>query len=313
MNLYIKTILKWTLIMNLKKINGAIIINNKYGNASSKIEQKILRLIEEFSLLNVEIEVIKNDGNLMYIKSNSLHTKLKPYDFIIYLDKDRYTAKMIESYGFKLFNKSDFIELCDDKMSTHISVSSLGINMPDIVCAPLSFFNESENNDEQFVKEAIEKLSLPIVLKTVYGSLGDGVNKFNSYQEALDGYRKIKGVPCFFQKYINSNNSSIRVLVIDRQIVTAIKRINEVDFRSNCANNKSYSFDFKMPKQMIDDVNKLIKKYDIGYAGIDFIENENGYYFLEMNSNAFFNEAEKVSGKNIAKLYCEYILNEIKK
>lgn len=299
--------------MNLKKINGAIIVNNKYGNASKKIKQKIDRLIEEFSLLNVSIDVIKNDGNLIYISNNSLYTNLFPYDFIIYLDKDKYLAKMLEEYGFKVFNRPDFIELCDDKMLSNIYVSSLGINTPDTLSAPLAFFKENEEFDEQFVKEAINKLSLPIVLKTVYGSLGEGVNKFDSYEEALNGYRKIKGVPCFFQKYINSNNSSIRVLVIDKEIVASIERKNELDFRSNSDNNKSYSINFNMPKSMIDDVNKMINKFNIEYAGIDFTKDEKGYYFLEMNSNAFFSEVEKTTNINIAAIYCEYVLKAIKK
>ena len=297
--------------MSLNKIIGAIIVNPRYGTASLKIENKIARLKEEFSALNVSIDVIKNDGSLIFIKDNKLYTSLKPYDFIIYLDKDKYACNMLMQYGFKVFNKPSFIELCDDKMLSHIAVSKLGISTPNTMSCPLAFFKDNDDSDIEVINKAIDQLSLPMVLKTVYGSLGEGVNKVDDFASALDAYRKVKGTPCFFQQYIPSNNSSIRVLVIDKKIVYAIERINEIDFRSNAVNSCSSSRPFNMSKEFIADVNKMIDALDIEYAGLDFIISNNKHYFLEMNSNAFFSEVEKVSGINIAKLYAQYVLNNI--
>ena len=41
---------------------GIIIVNHQYGNASINIDYKIMRFKEEFSKLDIALEVIKNDA-----------------------------------------------------------------------------------------------------------------------------------------------------------------------------------------------------------------------------------------------------------
>ena len=43
------------------------------------------------------------------------------------LDKDKYISLMLEKAGLRLFNSSLAIELCDDKMLTHIILAKNGI------------------------------------------------------------------------------------------------------------------------------------------------------------------------------------------
>lgn len=293
--------------------SGAIIINNKYGAAQEKIIHKITRLKEEFSLLDVGIDVIKNDGMLFCIKDGIIVINIKPYDFIIYLDKDIYTAKALNNAGYHLFSDPSFMDLCDDKLLTHIEVSKLGINTPNIISSPLSFYYSEDDGDELFVEQVIKQLSLPFVFKLTYGSLGEGVHLVNSYSEGLKLYRKYKTTPHFYQQYIETANESIRVLIVDGKIVTCISRHNENDFRSNSVNGISTSKLYTPSESLLDDVNKLIEHFDIEYAGIDFlVDKNNKHYFLEMNSNAFFSHAEKISGLNIAALYAKYVLKNLK-
>lgn len=302
----------FNLIMNLKKIKGLIILNNKYGNAHKKIDEKVNRILYEFSLLNVDIDVKNNNGDLIGIIDNKIVSFIGDYSFIIYLDKDKYTSMLLEKYGYKVFNNSSFISLCDDKILTHIELSNLNINMPDIISAPLNFFNDHYESDEAFIKHVVKNLSLPVVFKTAYGSLAEGVSLASTYDEALALYFKNKNKPCFFQRYIEANNKSIRVLIIDKKVVATIERINESDFRSNNVDFKTSSRSIDLDNELKDIVNKLIAKFNIEYAGIDFVKsNDNKYYLLEMNSNAFFAEVEKVSGINAAKIYCIYILKSI--
>lgn len=290
---------------------GAIIINNKYGLAQKKIDHKTSRLTEEFSKLDVEIDVIKNDGHLFKLVNGELVSNIKPYNFIIYLDKDIYTAVSLKKLGYRLFTDPSFIALCDDKLLTHISISGLGIPTPNIISAPLSFYKEDEDIDNDFINKVIDQLGLPAIFKTVHGSLGQGVELLNSKEEALLTYRKYKGTPCFFQQYVDSLSSSIRVLVLDKKIVTIICRKNESDFRSNSVNGNGHSYLYSPSDELLEDVKKLIEYFDIEYAGIDFIVDEKGnHYFLEMNSNAFFSEAEKVSNINIAALIANYLIHQ---
>ena len=53
-------------------------------------------------------------------------------------------------------------------------------------------------------------------------------------------------------------------------------------------------------------VEKVLK---LDYCGIDVLTDKEGNrYICEVNSNAFFAEAERVCGVNIAKKYAEYLI-----
>lgn len=64
-------------------------------------------------------------------------------------------------------------------------------------------------------------------------------------------------------------------------------------------------------------LNLLCKKVsdilNLDYWGIDILFGPNGYPICEVNSNAFFGGIEKVTDKNVAKAYSEYIYSQIYK
>ena len=100
---------------------GLIVINS-YAQVGSYAHM-VSRLKEEFSLFDVEIEVKKAFELGLHLENDgSLKPSLKQYDFIIYLDKDPYIAKMIEQQGIRMFNKARSIEICDDKMETYLAL-----------------------------------------------------------------------------------------------------------------------------------------------------------------------------------------------
>ena len=58
---------------------------------------------------------------------------------------------------------------------------------------------------------------------------------------------------------------------------------------------------------------KIADILNIEYAGIDLLDDKNGQPILcEINSNAFFEEFEKVTGLNVAKAYAEMVIRKIK-
>ena len=114
-------------------MQGVIIVNQEVGHNRYKID----RLNEEFEKENVEITVLVNDGTLAKIENNNVVLNFTA-DFVIYLDKDIYLARFIEKCGIRMFNKADFIKLCDDKMLTHIKLSNSGISMPTTISSTLT-------------------------------------------------------------------------------------------------------------------------------------------------------------------------------
>ena len=87
-----------------------------------------------------------------------------------------------------------------------------------------------------------------------------------------------------------------------------MKRKNANDFRSNIElGGKGERFD--ADENLIALCEKVANLLGLDYCGIDVLTDENGErYICEVNSNAFFAEAERVCGVNIAKKYAELII-----
>ncbi len=289
-------------------MNGIIITNQEIGHNVYKIK----RYKEEFSKLGISLDVFVNDGTLAMIKDNELSINLPKCDFIIYLDKDIYLARILEKSGYRLFNKADFIKLCDDKALTNIACASRGIKMPDTITGPLFYSQELKEENFKFLDDVIAKLGLPLILKRVYGSLGLGVYLIKTKEELIEAYKEHCRAPILFQKYVGSSYGvSARVIIIDKKVVGGFIRYNKTDFRSNFGDNAS-SRPLKEGDKCFELASYIAKELDIEYAGIDFMFLESGEPILcEINSNAFFEEFEKVTGINVAKEYALMIKRKI--
>ena len=289
-------------------MNGIIITNQEIGHNVYKIK----RYKEEFSKLGISLDVFVNDGTLAMIKDNELSINLPKCDFIIYLDKDIYLARILEKAGYRLFNKADFIKLCDDKALTNIACASRGIKMPDTITGPLFYSQELKEENFKFLDDVIAKLGLPLILKRVYGSLGLGVYLIKTKEELIEAYKEHCRAPILFQKYVGSSYGvSARVIIIDKKVVGGFIRYNKTDFRSNFGDNAS-SRPLKEGDKCFKLASYIAKELDIEYAGIDFMFLESGEPILcEINSNAFFEEFEKVTGINVAKEYALMIKRKI--
>lgn len=279
------------------------IVVNAYIRNNSQIT-KANRLAAELKNLGTECEIIKN-VNLAEIASGKVLSV--KYDGVIFLDKDKAAARLLEKNGIKLSNSAKSIEVCDDKMLTHIELANSGIPMPDCVYAPLCYYEDAEISGG-FLNGVIDKLGLPLVAKKCFGSLGAGVSLIKSFEELKQYENENKLYAHFYQRFIGKGGEDIRVIVIGGEYVCAMKRKNENDFRSNIelgGKGERYEADEKL----IALCEKVAALLGLDYCGIDVLTDENGErYICEVNSNAFFAEAERVCGVNIAKKYAELII-----
>lgn len=289
-------------------MNGIVITNQEIGHNRYKIE----RFNEEFTKLGVNITCFVNNGSLMKIEDGKLVINLPKTDFVLYLDKDIYLARALERAGYRLFNKADFIKLCDDKNLTNLYCSNNGIRMPKTVCGPLFYSKKIGNENLTFLNYLESEFSYPFIMKKVYGSLGTGVFLIHDYDELLKLYTEHCREPLQFQEYIDkSYGKSIRIIIIDKQIVGGFLRNNESDFRSNFGTTAS-SKKINLPSNYVDFALKIANELKIEYAGIDILIGEDEQPILcEINSNAFFEEFEKVTKINVAKLYAEMVVRKV--
>ena len=164
----------------------------------------------------------------------------------------------------------------------------------------------------EFLDEIIDKLSFPMVVKKVYGSLGEGVFLAKDKEELVTLYKEICHSPVIFQRYVSSSKGkSIRVIVIDGKVFGAFIRKNGGDFRSNFGTTAGSEKLINADKY-IRFAGKIAEKLEIEYAGIDLLDDENGDIVMcEINSNAFFEEFEKTTGLNVAKAFAEMVVRKV--
>ena len=289
-------------------MHGIIITNQDIGHNAYKIK----RFTEEAKILGVSLTHLINDGTLAIIKDDNIIINLPKCDFVIYLDKDIYLARLLEQNGYRLFNKADFIKMCDDKNLTDIMCANKGIKMPKTICGPLFYSPELKEENLKFLDHVEKELGYPLVFKKVYGSLGMGIYLVNNKQELISLYKKHCREPLQFQEYISSSyGKSLRVLIIDQKVVGAFQRYNTSDFRSNFGETAT-SKEYKLEGKYLEIANKISKAFNIEYAGIDLLFGENDKPVLcEINSNAFFEEFEKTTKINVAKQFMEMVIKKI--
>ncbi|MBP5091496.1 MAG: RimK family alpha-L-glutamate ligase [Bacilli bacterium] len=291
--------------------NKGLIVVNSYEVFGS-VDHMCRRLKEEFAPHGISLDIKKASELALGIDEHSAVTPAKlPYDFAIYLDKDPYISILLERTGLPLFNSAAAIAKCDDKMQTYLALIGSDIAIPKTIAGPLRY---SEKENTAFLDE-VSKLGFPLVVKENYGSLGKKVYLARDMKELKTLEEKISYLPRLYQEFISSSaGEDLRVIVVGGKAVAAMKRrsING-DFRSNIAlggvGEKAHPSPLFL--EMAERVALLL---GLDYCGVDLLKGENGEPILcEVNSNAFIQGIEKVTGVNVAKAYASYICNKIYK
>jgi RimK family alpha-L-glutamate ligase len=290
-------------------MKGYILINAYSDNEDYLYQAHRLR--EEFSARGVEAEIVRNGCGIVSIGKDGKSTLAIRADFVVYLDKDKYTARLLEKGGVRLFNRAESIFTCDDKMVTHIALADNGIPMPESVPAPFCYTPSAAIAEEE-CRAIEEKLSLPVVVKCSYGSLGKEVFLAKDRAELSALADKLRFTPHFYQKYIaESKGKDLRVIAVGGCAISGMVRTSRGDFRSNMALGGSGE-----PFVLTEEVRVLAKKIaeilKLDYCGIDLLFGKDGFTVCEVNSNAYFGGTERVTGINIAAAYAEHIIACVK-
>jgi len=294
-----------------------VIITNAYW-LSDKLARIVKKYTEEFSKLGVVVDLIKNDQSLAYIGSDGeVVTSLTGqnsnvqgkegvgYDFVIYLDKEKHIARLLEKAGLRLFNSSKSIEVCDDKMCTNIALANEGVKMPLTISSPLMLTDY--RGEDIFLKHVKERLKTPLIVKENYGSFGRQVYLIKNERQLNKIRKKLKRIPHLYQEYIEeSHGRDMRVIVIGGKMIAAMERVSRGDFRSNI-DLGGKGKQIEVPKAYEEMAIRCAEILGLDYCGVDILFGKDGPVVCEVNSNAFFDTLQSVTGVNIAEHYAKYI------
>lgn len=274
-----------------------LILVNAYTQSETELNQP-KRLLNELSLLGVQAELHRN----LFVPPIG-----GAYDFCVYFDKDKYCARRLEQEGVRLFNRAEAIELCDDKMLTCLALS--GFPMPKTLAGPLCY-TEGALVSEELLDRVERELGYPVIVKECYGSLGKAVYKAEDRSELKTLCERVQKKPHLFQEFVSSSaGTDVRAIVVGDEVVCAMKRTSR-DFRSNIGlggTGEPYALDADGKSLCL----AVAKRLNLDYCGIDLLFSEKGFLVCEVNSNAFFGTAEKVTGVNVAQYYAKHIIRQI--
>lgn len=183
-------------------------------------------------------------------------------------------SRELEQKGIPIFNNAMVAEICNHKGKT---ISYVSANSP-VPVIPTETF-PSEALTAEFLKGRSGQ-----VIKAVDGHGGAQVF---SVEDSFSDIKKGIGSSDFVLQPMVRGAADVRVYVIGREIVGAVLRRPREGFKANYSlggEAESYT----LPGQAVKWVNQICCLFSFGLAGIDFLIDERGRFFL--------NEIEDVVG-----------------
>lgn len=199
--------------------------------------------------------------------------------YVINRTNDYKVAERFEKRGIRVFNPSAFSCLANDKQLCYDFMEKNGIEIM-----------QTRYSQPPFVKKP----------RNSHG--GRGVIMCGSEADYDESF--------VCQKPASELGKDLRVWVINDEIICAILRKNENDFRSNfCLGGEA------IPYELSDDETALVKKIIAlvkgDYYGIDFVFNGGKIVFNELEDTVGARMVYEKTDIDIIALYCRSIQNEI--
>jgi glutathione synthase/RimK-type ligase-like ATP-grasp enzyme len=225
------------------------------------IELVLINLSKKFNEEEFEKEVKKCD----IIYNNSAESfALEP-------------LKTIEEYGKKVIDTSKLYYYTEDKWMFYIKCRENKIPTPETILIP--------NNLTMARAELKEFGQWPVILKRIYGTRGEWVEKADDLNEAVAKVKSfwlkdIDKMPIIAQEYIKS--FSYRVTIINGEILqTAIKKSSHW---KNTGVHAKICDKFRIDAKLRKILNKVIKATNIGICGVDLLKKGKEWVVLEVNA-----------------------------
>jgi RimK family alpha-L-glutamate ligase len=150
-------------------------------------------------------------------------------------------------------------------------------------------------------------------VKEAYGSFGEQVYLISSEDEFLAAVKKLGHKPFIIQEFIeHSKGRDIRVNVVGDQVIAAMLRKSEHDFRANMTAGGQAS-PYTPTKEESELAIRCAALLGADFAGVDLLFGEDGPLLCEVNSNSHLLNIYDCTGINIADCMFDYVLAQFEK
>lgn len=233
-------------------------------------------------------ECLKKQISLIYKEEKETIDYINKHqvDFVIYRARNSELLKEIEAKGIRCFNNYHTNKTANDKFLTYQFLKENNFPCLD------TFLNIDDVGN------------YPLVMKSRSGHGGTEVFLINNKEDAnntSDGY--------IYQRYI-PNNGDVRIYVLNQQVIAAIKRKSEQDFRNNYSLGGKVEL-FDAPEEMKAIALKISKLLNADYIGVDFLLTKDGCFVNEIEDPVGARMLYQTTDIDIIKLFIEYISETI--
>lgn len=250
---------------------------------------------------NHHIQIKTNADILNIIGRDIRTTQNNPLpDYVLFTDKDIYLAQALEMMGIRVFNTASAIEISDDKIKTYLHLDAHDIPMPLTIIAPKTFGFDFTDSD-MFIQKVKEQLTHPFIIKEAFGSFGEQVYLVKNDSDLREVLQIVKKAPFMFQQFIDTSYGiDLRLQVVGDEVIAAMKRESEDDFRANITSGGNM-----LPYEPTEQEKKLAiqatKAIGADFAGVDLLfGKQNERLVCEVNSNAHIRNLFDCTGINAA-------------
>ncbi|ROR22107.1 SSU ribosomal protein S6P modification protein [Mobilisporobacter senegalensis] len=296
-------------------MKNAVLIINEFlnNNKFNEIHQWLVDAGKRYDInlmiyTNAQIMVSLGQSN---DNKNPILEKIKP-EFVLFWDKDIRLAAHLEITGYRVFNSSNGINVCDDKSLTHMLLQNAGIPMPKTIIAPMTYDGIGYTNYD-FITQVTDNLGFPMILKECFGSFGKQVYFIKNKEELIGKMKEIGTKPMLFQEFIKSSFArDIRLNVVGDKVVASMYRYSDTgDFRANITNGGKMK-KYTPTKEQEEIAVRCCKILGLDFAGVDIMFGEREEPIIcEVNSNAHFKNIYDCTGVNVADFMMEYIIDNL--
>ncbi len=244
----------------------------------------------------VTLELTTTDRLTLGIRDGRPFMLPKTPDFAVVRGMLPDLSEHLEACGARVFNSAFVSRVCNDKRKTHAYLASRGIPMLDTA----------------FVSAACPRhpFDYPVVVKASAGCGGRQVYLCRDEREYIDRLAAVFPDTAVVQPLCDTPGRDIRAYVLDGEIVQAMLRYSDDDFRSNFGLHGTAK-----PHELSSEERALIERviplFDAALIGVDLIYHKGKPYINEIEDAVGTRMLYQYTDIGIVDLYMDVIIKKL--
>lgn len=178
--------------------------------------------------------------------------------------------------GVEVVNSPRSMECAVDKFLTTTKLEAVGLPVPATVTC----------QDSETAMDAFDRLGSDVVVKPLFGAEGRGICRVSDPDLAFRTFRTLErtGAVLYLQEFIQHPGSDVRILILDGEVLGAMKRFSENDFRTNVSRS-AQAATHQPTAAEVEMALKATEAVCAKISGVDLLYDESGRAFvIEVNA-----------------------------